>query len=179
MTEHEPLREALLEIELLRRREAARARVSNAILAALEAMTTTSGASEGIVALLESIRYALNCGLVALFDAEDDDLVMRFPEDHLQCGKPWSAQGLRDKPRRIVNFQGTEGLWDNVPSELAGWQSLLSVPISDGRQKMVVVAFSEEKDAFTKRDADLLKRLTTVAAQAIVQRALEQRSSFL
>ncbi len=176
MTDDEPLREALLEIELLRQRETDRARASTAILSALEAMTSQKGASEGVTALLASIRGTLGCGLVALFDADKAGLTMRFPDDH---GLVWHAPGLLKKPRRAVDIHTTTGLWDTLPDAFEPWRSLLSVPLHEGSQEMVIVAFSAERAAFDRTDTDLLQRLATIASQAIVQRALEQHSSFL
>ncbi len=176
MADDEPLREALLELELLRQREKDRARESTAILSALEAMTSQNDASDGVTALLESIRGTLSCGLVALLDVEQDCLTMRFPTDN---GLRWHAPGLVKKPRRIVEMRSALGLWETLPPDFVSWRSLLSVPLHDGVKKMVIVAFSAERAAFTRADADLLTRLTTIAAQAIVQRALEQHSAFV
>ena len=44
---------------------------------------------------------------------------------------------------------------------------------------MVLVAFSPDRAAFDKSDAELLRRLATIASQAIIQRTLEQQSDFL
>ncbi len=179
MNDDERLREALLEIEVLRRREAERARESRAILSALEVMTTTRDASEGISALLGSIQSALECGLVALFDVEGEHLVMKFPEAHPGTGTVWAAPGLRSKRRRIVDMSSVSGLWEDLPDSLSTWRSLLSVPISEGTRMMVMVAFSDTKASFGSSDADLLQRLAKIASQAIFQRTLEQHSNFL
>lgn len=179
MNNDERLREALLEIEVLRRREADRARESRAILSALEAMTQNRDASDGIEALLDSIRSSLECGLVALFDVEGENLLMRFPDSEAANSPAWTAPGLQSKRRRIVDMLSAPGLWAHIPEPLAVWRSFLSVPISEGARVMVMVAFSDQRAGFGPSDADLLRRLAQIASQAIFQRTLEQRSDFL
>lgn len=179
MDDDERLREALLELDVLRRREAERSRESGAILSALEAMTSTNDASEGITALLASTAGALNCGLVALFASEADGLHLRFPDQPSLQDVRWVAPGLATKRRRIVNLHEVVGLWEAPPPALASQRSLISVPISEGAQRMVMIAFSPERGAFSSADADLLQRLAKIASQAIIQRALEEHSAFL
>lgn len=179
MNNDERLREALLELDVLRRREAERSRESSAILSALEAMAATKDASEGIIALLASIKGAFGCEMVALFSNKEDSLHLRFPDLQQLRNQSWVAPGLTSKTRRIVDMQDVAGLWETPPDSLAQFRSLLSVPIGDDAQRMVMVAFSSERAAFTASDADLLRRLATIAAQAIIQRSLEEQSAFL
>ena len=179
MNEDERLREALHEIDALRRREAERSRESDAILSALEAMTATDGAAAGIEALLQSIQGSIDCAFVALFDCLDGTLILRNPSDASLSGIAWVAPGLTTRRRRIVDLTTVSGLWETPPPFLAQWRSMLSVPLSDGDSTMVLAAFSDERAVFDRSDADLLHRLATVASQAIIQRALEQRSAFL
>ena len=179
MDSDERLREALLELDVLRRREVERSRESAAILSALEAMATTPDAAVGIAALLESIKGALGCDLVALFASEEAGLRLRYPDDEKLGHILWDAPGLVSKRRRIVDLQDVVGLWDAPPPELSGLRSLLSVPIEEDARKMVMVAFAKERAAFSPRDADLMQRLATIASQAIIQRTLEEQSAFL
>lgn len=179
MNDDERLREALLELDVLRRREAERSRESGAILSALEAMATTKDASDGITPMLASIEGALDCGLVALFALEADALHLRYPDRAPLQDVRWVAPGLTTKRRRIVDLHEVVGLWETPPTELASQRSLISVPISEGEQRMVMIAFSPERGAFKAADADLLQRLATIASQAIIQRALEEHSAFL
>ncbi len=179
MNSDERLREALLELDVLRRREAERSRESTAILSALEAMTATKDASAGIKALLASIEGALGCDLVALFVSEADGLHLRFPDRAGLQDATWDAAGLVHKKRRIVDLHDVAGLWNAPPPALTGYRALLSVPIREGDQHMVMVAFATERAAFSANDADLMGRLAAVASQAIIQRALEEKSAFL
>lgn len=179
MNNDERLREALLELDVLRRREAERSRESSAILSALEAMATTKDSSEGINALLASIEGALQSELVALFAREGDALHLRFPNREPFQALEWVAPGLLSKKRRIVDLHEVVGLWETPPTVLSNQRSLISVPFSDGDQQMVMVAFSTERAAFRASDAELLQRLATIASQAIIQRTLEEHSAFL
>lgn len=179
MNNDERLREALLEIELLRLREAERSRESTAVLKALESLTTTTDAKAGIAALLTSIQTALDCAFVALFEVDGDSLVLRFPEEAAAPPVFWTAPNLASKARHIVDIAAAKGLHDAMPMALRKWQSLVSAPFSEGQQRMVLVAFSPDRAAFDKSDAALLQRLATIASQAIIQRTLEQQSDFL
>ncbi|MEL6571359.1 MAG: PAS domain-containing protein [Pseudomonadota bacterium] len=179
MNDDERLREALLEIELLRRREAERSRESTAVLTALETLTATKDAKAGISALLKSIQTALDCAFVALFEVEGDFLVLRFPESAALPAVRWNAPILCSKGRHIVDISSTKGLRDTIPEAFEQWQSLVSMPFAEGQQRMVLAAFSPDRAAFSRSDAELLKRLATIASQAIIQRTLEQQSDFL
>lgn len=179
MDDDERLREALLELKLLRGREAERLRETGALLSALEALTATREASAGIEALLASIRASLGCGLVALFEGGGPAMTLAFPADPELAGLVWEMPGLLTRPRRIVDIDRVQGLWQRPPEGLARWRSLLSVPLTDAARTMILVAFSERPAAFGAGDADLLERLATVASQAILRRRLEQRNAFL
>lgn len=179
MKEDERLRETLLELDALRKREAERSREADAILSALEAMAATEGAAAGIDALLQSIKGSISCGFVALFGCQDDTLVLRHPSKGPSVGVKWIAPGLLTRRRRIVDLETVSGLWETPPQSFNGWRSMLSVPLSHGSNQMVLAAFSADRAAFDTSDVDLLHRLATVASQAIIQRALEQRSTFL
>jgi len=179
MNNDERLREALLELDALRRSEAEKSRESEAVLAAIEAMTTTSDASAGIAALLSSIEGTLGCDLVALFTCEVDGLHLRYPDRADMQKVRWVAPGLDQKKRRIVDLRAALGLWASPPAALSTYRSMLSVPLESGARKLVIIGFSRTRDAFSARDADLLQRLATIAAQAIIQRSLEEQSAFL
>lgn len=179
MNNDEKLREALLEIELLREREAERSRESTAILSALEAMAATDDAEAGIEALLKSIKGSIGCDLVALFDCQADVLSLRMPKHPDLTGLTWVAPGLVDRRRRVVDLTTVTGLWETPPAPLQSLRAMVSVPLTDGGNRLVLAAFSTQWAAFDSRDGDLLQRLATIASQAIIQRALEQRTAFL
>ena len=179
MNEDEQLREALLELEMLRGREADRLRETSALLSALEALNSSSEIDAGIDSLLSSIKSSMKCELVFLFLEQDGVLTEIGPATAAVPPKKWSAPGLATRMRRIVDLKKVPGLWEELPASLEDMHSLLSVPVGDESQRIVLAAFSKERGKFTATDADLLQRMAAVASQAVVRKALESRSSYL
>jgi len=179
MNDDEHLREALLELELLRGREAERLRETRALLAALEALTGSTNIDAGIASLLSNAKSALDCDRVVFFENRDGVLVDVSPCVDPAARSQWSAPGLLTRPRRIVDIAEIAGLWDNPPEQFLKMRSLLSVPFGDDTQRVVLAAFSEERGRFTASDSDLLARMAAVASQAILRRSLESRNEFL
>ena len=177
MEDDERLREALIELETLRVREAERLRETQAVLSAIEALAGSADVETGLAALLNSIETSLGCDGVALFEASGDRVTLRMP---LSVPAPeWIAPGLLTRSRRIVDLHGTRGLWDAPPPELKSWRALLSVPLEAGDTVMVLAAHAREAGRFTARDSDLLARLAPIAGQAILRQTLERRNAFL
>ena len=179
MNDDEHLREALLELELLRGREAERLRETRALLAALEALTGSTNIDAGIASLLSNAKSALDCDRVVFFENRDGVLVDVSPCVDPAARSQWSAPGLLTRPRRIVDIAEIAGLWENPPEQFLKMRSLLSVPFGDDTQRVVLAAFSEERGRFTASDSDLLARMAAVASQAILRRSLESRNEFL
>ena len=75
MNEDERLREALLELGLLRAKETERLRETTTLLSSLEALTTSANIEEGLSELRDLVRDALECDFVVLFDVQGDTLV--------------------------------------------------------------------------------------------------------
>ncbi len=179
MNDDERLREALLELELLRGREAERLRETSALLAALEALTGSADINDGMASLLEHAKDALGCDRVAFFENNDGVLVDSSPGAAAQDRPRWKAPGLVTRPRRIIDVAAVAGLWETPPDQFASMRSLLTVPFGEDPQRVVLTAFSKERGFFSAADADLLARMATVASQAILRRSLESRNAFL
>jgi PAS domain S-box-containing protein len=178
MDDDERLREALLELETLRAREAERLHETQALLSALEALASSPEVEAGLAALLSSITASLGCTGVALFEAAGDRLSLRLPTPPAPV-PDWEAPGLLSRPRRIVDLHGVRGPWGTPPEAMAEWRALLSVPLEAGDQRLVLAAHADAPGRFTARDAELLVRLAPIAGQAILRRALERRNAFL
>ena len=179
MNEDEQLREALLELEMLRGREAERLRETSALLSALEALNSSNDIDAGIHALLGSIKTGLQCELVVLFSEEGGVLSEITTSAASVVPQKWSAPGLATRMRRIVDLTKVPGLWDGLPVPLEEMRSLLSVPFGEDSERIVLAAFSRTRGKFTTADADLLERTAAVASQAIVRKNLESRNSYL
>ncbi len=179
MNDDERLREALLELELLRGREAERLRETSALLSALEALTASSEIEDGLVSLIANTKEALDCDRVVFFESNGTHLVESDPSIPVDERLHWTAPGLLTRPRRIVDVASVLGLWDTLPEQYLQMRSLLSVPFGEGDQRSVLAAFAKEKGRFAASDADLLARMAAVANQAILRRSLESRNAFL
>ena len=172
MNEDERLREALLELGLLRAKETERLRETTTLLSSLEALTTSANIEEGLSELRDLVRDALECDFVVLFDVQGDTLV---DEEKTE----WKAPGIISRSRRIVDLASVPGLWDVPPNKYAKMTSLLSAPFGDDEHRVVLAAFSTQSGKFTGADAELLSRMAAVAKQAILRRSLENRNAFL
>ena len=179
MNDDERLREALLELELLRGREAERLRETSALLSALEALTASSDIEDGLVSLIANTKEALDCDRVIFFESRGTLLVESDPSVPVDKRLRWLAPGLLTRTRRIVDIASVSGLWEAPPEQYVEMRSLLSVPFGDGDQRAVLAAFAKKKGRFTASDADLLARMASVANQAILRRSLESRNAFL
>lgn len=179
MDDDERLREALLELELLRERESKRLVETQTLLAALEAMTTSEKIDDGINSILQSLSDALDCQNVLLLEKTDVGQVIGHSTDAESIGARWDATGLLTRPRRIVDLQSVKGLWGDLPEKLARYRSMLSIPLPDQTQGMVLAAFSDSVGRFRTRDTDLLTRIASVLSQGVLRRSLEGRNSFL
>ena len=178
MEDDERLREALMELETLRVRDAARLQETRALLTALEALTASASVDEGLDVLLRSIRDSLACDGVVLFETEGDVLRVSLPSSQADRFD-WTAPGLLTRPRRIVDLHRTKGLWDAPPEEVSDWRSLLTVPIIADGSIMVLVAHADTPGFFRPSSADLLGRLAAIVGQGLLRQALERRNSFL
>ncbi|WP_316015090.1 PAS domain S-box protein [Roseobacter sp. HKCCA0434] len=178
MENDERLREALIELETLRQREAERLSETQALLSAVEALAARPDVEEGLAALLASIRTSLDCGGVALFEADGTTLFLRLPVEHA-TRTGWDAPGLLTRARRIVDLHGVRGLWQMPPEALSEWRALMSVPLEAGEATFVLAAHDQATGAFGARDAELLSRLAPIVGQAILRRDLERRNAFL
>ena len=179
MDDDERLREALLELELLRERESKRLVETQTLLAALEAMTTSEQIDDGINSILQSLSDALDCQNVLLLEKTDIGQVVGYATDAESIGARWDATGLLTRPRRFVDLQSVKGLWGALPEELARYRSMVSIPLPDQTQGMVLAAFSDNVGRFRAKDTDLLTRIASVVSQGVLHRSLEGRNSFL
>ncbi len=177
----EALREALAELKVLRAREAAALRESNALLDGLERLTSAPDPGSGMRDLLAVMRRVFSCetafvaalenGKAHITEATDPDLAgLELPQQFAMSGGA----------RRIVDLPGTDW-WNDVGARLAPRsRSLLSVPISlDEGHEGALVCLAEDKAHFTEKDQRLLQRMSALAAQALRALVMTERNALL
>ena len=178
MADDEALREALIELDALRKREANALRESNALVRCLSAVTTASDPEAALSSLLEAIKSALACDLVAIIGEKNHNVSVVVATDPTMASLDAPAALLKGKrPRRIVSLAKVEW-W----AMAAGWPamgSLLSAPVRLDGEKGALLCLSAAEDGFSAADTNIIPRLSEVAAQALATVELSRRNAFL
>ncbi|MGF1501864.1 MAG: PAS domain-containing protein [Paracoccaceae bacterium] len=181
MTEtDEALREALLELKLLRQREATALRESNALLDGLTSMNRATRPGEAVPRLLASIRESLGCDAVALLNGPEGRGCLTHSTDPALTGVQLEvALGARKRSMRVADTALSDR-WAGVPAPLRSFTALLSVPIAlPGPELSAILCLSRTRGVFTAGDQKLLQRLSILAAQALATLGLTERNALL
>ncbi|MEO1457770.1 MAG: PAS domain-containing protein [Pseudomonadota bacterium] len=181
MTEKdEALREALLELKLLREREAAALRESNALLDGLSVMTAAERPDEALPRLLASIRASLGCDAVALLSGPRGRGHIAHSTEPALAGLTLAvALGARSRAMRIADTRQL-GHWPRMPEPLHGYRAMLSVPIALPEDRLsAILCLSQSTAAFGAGDQRLLQRLSVLAAQGLATLRLAERNALL
>ncbi len=181
MTEtDEALREALLELKLLRQREASALRESNALLDGLTSMNRAAHPGEAVPRLLASIRASLCCDAVALLTGPEARGRLTHSTDPSLTGVQLEVGlGARKRAMRVADT-GLSDRWARVPPPLRSFAAMLSVPIAlPGPELSAILCLSHSRGVFTAGDQKLLERLSILAAQALATLGLTERNALL
>ncbi|GAB5467122.1 MAG: PAS domain-containing protein [Rhodospirillales bacterium] len=181
MATRENLREALLELSLLREQEAAALRESRALLHCLAEMTKAPTPTAALRALLTSVKEAFACEAAAFLVEDGDGVRIDLATDEALTGVIAAAEELLDaKPRRIVDLRAKPWWNERLPAGLLHFRALLTAATTDERdRKLALACFSSKEAAFTPADARLLDSLSGLATQALASRALSERHALL
>ncbi|MEM6934310.1 MAG: PAS domain-containing protein, partial [Pseudomonadota bacterium] len=176
----EQLREALLELDILRQRESDALRQSNALLEGLAAVSQGTDPSVGIENFLETVRRNLGADLALLLGAgEDYGHVLHSSQGNLTSLRVPAATVDKPRVRRIADLTRVSW-WQGVSGQFAGMNSLLGAPVvlSDGSNGSLV-CLDSARDRFSSADQSLIARLATLASQALAALALTERNALL
>ncbi|MEM1344948.1 MAG: PAS domain-containing protein [Pseudomonadota bacterium] len=203
MADDEALREALIELEQLRAREAAARRASDAVLHGLTAITEAGKPTAALRALLGSIRESLACAETVLLVREttahptpntvatptpatappasaEPATVVRYATEPDVEGLPFPDHPVAaGRPGRLVDTEAV-GWWDNAPEILRRHRAVLWVPIAlpeGGAGAILCLDYGVAR--FSPADQALLARLAGLAAQALATLALSERNALL
>lgn len=176
----EALREALLELKLLREREAAALRESRALLEGLSCMNAAASPDEALPQLLQTIRSSLSCDAVALLTGPVEQGTISHTTDTQLSGLRLDAlAGVRTRPMRVADT-GQLDSWTGLPDVLKDHRSMLSVPLKLPDDNLsAILCLSARKGGFTPEDQKLLKRLSVLAAQGLATLRLAEGNALL
>jgi len=176
MSDDEALREALLEINHLRAREAAALREANALLRGIQRMNTAPHPGAALVELLRSVAATMECDCVAIVRDSDGDALFRPVVGGALCQRLAGVGAQFTQKSRLVLDLALTTFW----TEDAGpYRSLALVPIAIAGDAAAIACFSTIPGAFTKADIALLTRLSELSAQALAAHELSERNALL
>ena len=163
MAQDERLREALLELQVLRERQAQSLSETQALLSSLEAYTDAANASDALASIFQSLREQLGSERTLLVGAVGDGVF-----EVLACDNP-KYVGMRGKPpfdplRRARAIFDVAALLDfDLPLDISAFKGLLVAPAGEG---LALFTFRAAPHSFRKDDLGFAKRIAGLAAQA-------------
>ncbi|MEO1192244.1 MAG: PAS domain S-box protein [Pseudomonadota bacterium] len=181
MTKREDLRDALLELSLLREQEAMALRESKALLHGLAKIARADTPEAGLQALLLSLRETFACDAAVLLAEHPDGVTIELStQDGLSGVLPGAYELLDSKPRRIVDLSAKSWWGDNLPEGLGTYRALLTgATIEERGRKVALACLSRDPSAFTLADARLLNGLSDLATQVLGSLALSEHNALL
>ncbi len=195
MQDDERLREALLELQDLRQREARMLDETRTLFRVLNTLQTVSTKDQAFDTLLTSSMDVLKADLVCVFAHQDGAMRIVASTQPDLCAlsdaraSAFAPIALSDvpifgKPRNLADIS-TLMPW----SDLAGLadpdrdplRSLLSAPLNlgDGQTPGALVALHRQSAHFTNADRRLLSRITALAGQTLTSLELQIRNRLL
>ncbi len=181
MSQQEKLREALLEIEVLRDRERTSRRESEALLDILRATTAEKDPEAALQLALGKTADAIGADIVGLAHTIDNSMII----DAISSRNV--ALNLHDvdpqffaKPRHVLDASQSkklQSLRDQKGFDIGSW---LSAPTRIGADRVqFIFATHSEKHFFSKDKLDLLKRVIDFAEPALRNLELSSQNALL
>lgn len=163
MAEDERLREALLELQFLREREARILEDTRTLLDCLEAYSTASSPGDALASIFVSLHQKIGASLsVLVTQGEGDELVVTAGDSAAHVDKVIVAPfDVFSRPRNISDL-ALLGKWSGT-LELSNCAGLIVAPVSDCE---ALIMAKTAPYAFHKDDINLVQRLSGLASQA-------------
>lgn len=178
MADDEALREALIELDALRQREAAALRESKALVSCLSAVAASTNPELSLDRLLQAVNEAVKSTIVAIIGETPTGSEVIAATDRRLIGAPAPAQLMKGrKARRIVSLSAVD--WWPASDEWPPSSSALAAPVKLDGGRGALICLSEKTDAFSSVDARMIPRLAEVAVQALATLELSRRNAFL
>jgi len=177
MAENEALREALLELKVLRDREARQLAETGALLSAIEAYSSAPDPDAALSALFDAMRLHTGAALVALLSCDENGgLHVSAASQADLVGKSLEAPVDLTRRNRNLTDLALAGSWGGTLS-LDGYQAMLTS--AHGRQGPVLVAWNVPGAGFSKTHHDFSGRLVGLAARALQNQAIAAENTLL
>lgn len=178
-TDAETLRSALLEVDLLRSREARSRRENELLVRILTQLKSRAEPAAIIEGLLQSISAGLGADAAVLVsvDRATGSAVITHSDQSRLVGANWEAgTALFRKPRNFLNLDPLETghPWPASVREYCSWISPEAVELPDTLE--VVACLSRRKDFAGPDEQVLLRRAADLVSQAINAVRLETRN---
>lgn len=164
MGQDERLREALLELQLLREREARAHAETQALLDCLEAYSAAPSPGDALSSLFASLRGRIGADLSLLVAAGANRTATIAASDRpdLIGGTIVPPFELFQRPRNISDLS-LMGDWSGTP-DIAPFRSML---VAVATEDLAMLCFRTPPGSFRKDDLNLVQRLSGLAAQAL------------
>ncbi len=184
MPDDERLREALVELQELRDREARLLNEANVLFEVLNTLSVAETVPEAVSNLLTTTQRALGADVVGLLSVfEDGGIRVVDATDPV-------FDGLSDQSANVPIFAKARNVVDitevNPWSEVFQYhkgalRSLVSVPISlgEGDKKGALIALHQDRARFTNSDRQVLTRISRMAEQSLKALELQSRNRLL
>lgn len=167
MAEDERLREALLELQLLRAREAKSLSATRMLLECLEAYSSARTPADALNSIFVSLRDRIGAEFTVLGEiAQDGALVIAASDDPaclgLRLAPPFD---LAARPRDIMDL-ALLGAWHG-PWDIARYSALQCAPLQTDGRRHALLAFRSGPQPFPKGSLQLVERLAGLALRAL------------
>ena len=184
MPDDERLREALVELQDLRNREARLLNEAKVLFDVLNTLSVAQTVPEAVANLISTTQRALNADVVGLLSVSDDGSVRTVDATDLVFGslgrKPEDFPVFA-KPRNVVDITDVSP-WSRIAQHQGrAYRSLLSAPIAldGGDTRGALIAMHVDRARFTNSDRQVLARISRLAEQSLKALELQSRNRLL
>ncbi|MEL7097197.1 MAG: PAS domain-containing protein [Pseudomonadota bacterium] len=183
MADDERLREALVELQDLRDREARLLDEAQTLFDILNTLSAAKTVPEAVTRVIAMTQRALQADAVALLGAADGDRVRVIHSNLPGLDGPGDDAGalpVLSKPRNLVDLS-TLPVWSTLASRAPQVRSVLSAPIGlgEGEERGALLAFHADRARFTNSDRQMLLQICTLAQQSLKALELQSRNQLL
>ncbi len=176
MADDERLREALLELQMLRDREAQGLEETKALLDCLEAYSSARNPGDALASIFMSLHQKIGAVLTVMVGRSDGgEPEILASNDAAILNKPLRAPFDPFDRTRNVSDLALLGKWED-PIDPAKFGGLIVAPVND---VMTLITFRNKGEGFRRQDLDLVQRLSGLAAQALSNRAIAAEADLL
>ena len=180
MSEDERLREALLELQLLRERETRTLQETQALLQCIEAFSAAPSPDAALRSVFTSLHTKIGADRTALLKAGADGTCrVVAADDPGWVGAPLvPPKDILDRPRNLADH-ALLGDWAGVPG-LGDYKGTLIAPFpAPGGETYVLFCLRRHPHAFQKDDLNLVTRLAGLAVQALLSGEIAAENTLL